>query len=80
MLSCLCMNFSREDVTREDSMGGGWQLHEALCPKHLVLRRKRVSLLDYSSTLEGHDSNFFLSQLELLPGFPTEITGAVLFA
>lgn len=60
-------------------MGGGWQSHEALCPKHLVLRGKRESSLDYS-TLEGHDSNFFLSQLELPPGSPVEIPDALLFA
>lgn len=59
-------------------MGGGWQLHEALCPKHLILRGKRESLLNYS-TLQGYDSDFFLSQLELLPGFPAEIPDAVLF-
>lgn len=58
MSSCVCMNFSREKFTRKNSVGGGWQLHEALCPKHLVLRRKRESSLGYG-TLEGHDSNFF---------------------
>lgn len=69
------MNTRREKVTEEDSIGKGWQLHEALCPKHLVLRGKRESSLCYS-TLEGHGINFFLSQTELLPGFPAEIPDA----
>lgn len=43
-----------------------------------TLRGKRESSLGYS-TLEVHDSNIFLSQLELLPGFPVEIPDAVLF-
>lgn len=34
-------------ITQDDSMGGHWQLHEALCPKHLDLRGKRESLLCY---------------------------------
>lgn len=60
-------------------MGGGWQSHEALCPKHLVLRGKKESSLG-DSTLGGHDSYFFLSQLELLSGFPVKIPDALLFA
>jgi len=53
-------------------MGRGWQLHEILCPKHLVLRGRA-----HLGTLERHGSSFFLSQLEHLSGFPAEVPDAL---
>lgn len=61
-------------------MGMDFQTHEGHCPNHLALRGKGESKLLVYSTLEGHNRNSFLSQLELLPGFPEEIPYAVLSA
>lgn len=61
-------------------MGVGCQAHEVLCPKHLASRGKTETELVSLQYIRGHNSNLFLSQLELLPGFPAEMPYAVLSA
>lgn len=74
------MNFSREKVI-ERIIWVWVARHMRSSVQRTLLQegRQRLSLLAYS-TLEGHNSNLFLSQLELLPGFPAEMPYAVLSA